>query len=145
MPYLNLELIQTRKLDLDEVENVAEQAASTEEHISRVFTRHDLLAGQVQRDDIGRAVSLGFYGPRSGNLFILQERYYLFEPTGTSHGTPYDYDTHVPIIFLGSRIKARSYPQRVTVNDIAPTLAAILQIEQPSGSSGRVLTEMLEP
>jgi predicted AlkP superfamily pyrophosphatase or phosphodiesterase len=145
MPYLNLELIQTRKLDLDEVERVAAQAASTEEHIARIFTRHDLLAGQVQRDDIGRAVSLGFYGPRSGNLLILQEPYYLFEATGTSHGTPYDYDTHVPIIFLGSRIKARSYPQRVAVNDIAPTLATILQIEQPSGSIGRVLSEMLEP
>jgi predicted AlkP superfamily pyrophosphatase or phosphodiesterase len=145
MPYLNLELIQTRKLDVDEVERVAAQAASTEEHISRVYTRHDLLAGQVQRDDIGRAVSLGFYGPRSGDLLILQEPYYLFEATGTSHGTPYDYDTHVPVIFLGSRIKARSYPQRIAVNDIAPTLAAILQIEQPSGSIGRVLSEMLEP
>ena len=145
MPYLNLELVKTRKLDLDEVERVAAQAASTEEHIARVYTRHDLIAGQVQRDDIGRAVSLGFYGPRSGNLLILQEPYYLFEATGTSHGTPYDYDTHVPIIFLGLRIKARSYPQRVAVNDIAPTLAAILQIEQPSGSIGRVLNEMLEP
>jgi len=145
MPYLNLELIKTRKLDPDEVERVAAQAASTEDHIARVYTRHDLLAGQVQRDDIGRAVSLGFYGPRSGDLVILQEPYYLFEATGTSHGTPYDYDTHVPMIFMGSRIKARSYPERVAVNDIAPTLAAILQIQEPAGSVGRVLSEMLEP
>ena len=145
MPYLNLELIKTRKLDLDEVERVAAQAASTQEHISRVYTRHDLLSGQVQRDDIGRAVSLGFYGPRSGDLLILQEPYYLFQATGTSHGTPYDYDTHVPMIFLGAQIKARSYPQKVAVNDIAPTLAAILQIEQPSGAMGRVLSEVLQP
>jgi arylsulfatase A-like enzyme len=145
MPYLNLELVKARKLDVDDVERVAAEAASTEEHIARVYTRHDLLAGEVQRDGIGRAVSLGFYGPRSGNLLILQEPYYLFEATGASHGTPYDYDTHVPVIFLGAHIKARSYLQRIAVNDIAPTLAAILQIEQPSGSIGRVLSEILEP
>ena len=134
-----------RKLDLDEVERVAAQAASTEEHIARVYTRHDLLAGQVQRDDVGRAVSLGFYGPRSGDLVILQEPYYLFEAAGTSHGTPYGYDTHVPMIFMGPHIQARVFAQKVAVNDIAPTLAAILQIGQPSGSIGRVLSEILEP
>ncbi len=144
MPYLNLELIQNLKLDPAEVERVAAQAASTEEHIARVYTRHDLLNGQVQRDDIGRAMSLGFYGPRSGDLFILQEPYYLFEATGTSHGTPYYYDNHVPIIFLGSGINARWFTNRVAVNDIAPTLAAILEVEQPSGSIGRVLSEMLQ-
>jgi predicted AlkP superfamily pyrophosphatase or phosphodiesterase len=143
-PYLNLELIQTRKLDPAEVERAAAQAALTEDHIARVYTRHELQTGQVQRDDIGRAMSLGFYGPRSGDLFILQEPYYLFDATGTSHGTPYDYDNHVPVIFLGPHIKSRVYPQRISVNDIAPTLAAILQIEQPSGSIGRVLSEMLE-
>jgi predicted AlkP superfamily pyrophosphatase or phosphodiesterase len=145
MPYLNLELIKTRQLDRDEVERVAAQAASTEDHIARVYTRHELLGGQVQRDDVGRAISLGFYGPRSGDLVILQEPYYLFQEAGTSHGTPYDYDTHVPMIFLGSHINARVYPEKVAVNDIAPTLAHILQIEQPSGSIGRVLSEMLEP
>jgi len=145
MPYFNLELIKTRKLDREEVERVAAQAASTEEHIARVYARHDILGGQVQRDDVGRAVSLGFYAPRSGDLIILQEPYYLFDAAGTSHGTPYDYDTHVPIIFLGPRIRPRAYSQRVAVNDIAATLAAILQIEQPSASIGRVLSEMLGP
>jgi hypothetical protein len=72
MPYLNIDLVKTRKLDLDEVERVAAQAASTQEHIGRVYTRRDLLAGEVQRGEIGRAFSLGFYGPRSGDLRILQ-------------------------------------------------------------------------
>ena len=144
MPYLNQELIQTRRLDPAEVERVAAEAASKQEHIARVYTRHQLLSGQVQRDDVGRAFSLGFYGPRSGDLLILQEPYYLFEATGTSHGTPYDYDSHVPIIFLGPGIQARTYWQRVAHNDIAPTLSAILGIEAPSGSMGRVLSELLQ-
>ena len=143
MPYLNSELIQTRKLDPAEVERVAASAAQAEAHIARIYTRHEILSGNVQRDDIGRAMSLGFYGPRSSDLLILQEPYYLFDATGTSHGTPYDYDNHVPVIFAGPQIKAGTYPQKIAVNDIAPTLAAILGIEQPSGSIGRILAEVL--
>ena len=144
MLYLNLELIQTRKLDLKDVERVAAQAASQEAHIARVYTRDELLSGQVQRDEIGRAFSLGFYGPRSGDVLVLQEPYYLFEATGTSHGTPYDYDSHVPLIFFGPGIQARTYLGKVATNDVAPTLAEILGIEAPSGSMGRVLSEMLQ-
>jgi hypothetical protein len=100
--------------------------------------------GQVQQDGISRAFSLGFFGPRSGDLFVLQDPYYLFDAAGTTHGTPYDYDNHVPVIFLGPRIKPGQYSTRIAVNDIAPTLAAILEIEQPSGSIGRILSEILE-
>jgi hypothetical protein len=144
MPYLNQELIQTRRLDPAQVDRVAADAAQAEPHIARVYTRQEIIGGLVQRDEIGRALSLGFYGPRSGDLIILQEPYYLFDATGTSHGTPYDYDNHVPIIFLGPKIKAGTYSQKIAVNDIAPTLAAILKVEQPSGSIGRVLTEILQ-
>jgi arylsulfatase A-like enzyme len=78
-------------------------------------------------------------------VYILQEPYYLFGgSSGTSHGTPYNYDNHVPIAFLGPGIKPGTYSQTVAVNDIAPTLAAILGVTEPSGSVGRVLTEMLQ-
>jgi arylsulfatase A-like enzyme len=74
---------------------------------------------------------------------ILPEPYYLFEATGTSHGTPYDYDSHVPLIFYGPGIKPGTYATRVAVNDVAPTLSEILHVERPSGSIGRVLSEIL--
>jgi hypothetical protein len=144
MPYLNLDLVQSKKLDAADVELVAAEAAMTEPHISRVYTRHDLMAGRVQQDDIGRAASLGFYGPRYGDLLVLQEPYYLFDATGTSHGTPYGYDNHVPVIFLGPGIKPGRYANRIAVNDVANTLAAILGVDAPEGSIGRILTEILE-
>lgn len=144
MPYLNLELVRALKLDLAEVERVAAAAARSEDHIARVYTWHDLENGAVQRDDIGRAFSLGFYAARSGNLFILPEPYYLFEATGAAHGTPYDYDSHVPVLFWGAGIKPGQYSRSVAINDIAPTLAAILQVEQPSGSTGHILSEVFE-
>ena len=144
MPYLNWELIRSKKLDLGEVESVAAEAARTSAHIARVYTRQQLLSGTVQRDPIGDSMSLSFFAPRSGDLLIIPDPYYLFDATGTTHGTPYDYDTHVPLIFYGPGIKAGTYSTRVAVNDVAPTLSEILHVERPSGSIGRVLTEILQ-
>jgi len=62
---------------------------------------------------------------------------------GTTHGTPYNYDAHIPLILMGSRIAPGEYDQQVALNDLAPTLATLLHIEIPAGSSGRVLTEAL--
>jgi predicted AlkP superfamily pyrophosphatase or phosphodiesterase len=142
-PYLNLKLIESRKLDRAEVERAAADAARAEPHIARVYTRSQLLNGQVEPDAIGHAVALGFFGRRSGDLLILPEPYYLFEATGTSHGTPYDYDNHVPVIFAGPGIKPGTYTEKIMVNDVAPTLTQILGVETPAGSIGRVLSEIL--
>ena len=143
MLYFNQDLIRAQKLDPAEVELVAAEAGLEQHHIARVYTRSQLVDGAVQHDEISRAFSVGFFGQRSGDLFVLQEPYYLFEATGTSHGTPYDYDNHVPVIFLGPGIKPGKYSTRIAVNDIAPTLAEILKVEQPSGSIGRILSEIL--
>ena len=143
MLYFNQDLIRAQKLDPAEVELVAAESGLEQHHIARVYTRSQLVDGAVQHDEISRAFSVGFFGQRSGDLFVLQEPYYLFEATGTSHGTPYDYDNHVPVIFLGPGIKPGKYSTRIAVNDIAPTLAEILNVEQPSGSIGRILSEIL--
>ncbi len=100
------------------------------------MTRDELLHGNDSADAVGRALQLGFYGPRSADLVLLPEPYFMFgSPPGTTHATPYSYDNHVPLIFYGAGIHAGVHYGRVTINDIAPTLAAILQVETPSGSS----------
>ena len=144
MPNLNLKLVTSLKLNPAEVERAAASAAAGVDHIARVYTAQDLAAGAVQQDDISRAFSLSFFAPRSGDLFLLQEPYYLFDAAGTSHGVPYNYDHHVPVIFLGPGIKPGSYRERIAGNDIAPTLAAILGTTEPSGSIGHVLGEILQ-
>jgi predicted AlkP superfamily pyrophosphatase or phosphodiesterase len=144
MLYLNLKLVGALKADPGEVERVAASAARSVDHIARVYTARDLQNGAVQQDTISRAFSLGYYAPRSGDLFLLQEPYYLFEATGTSHGTPYAYDNHVPVLFWGPGIKPGIYSGSIAVNDIAPTLAFLLGTAEPSGSMGRVLSEMFQ-
>jgi hypothetical protein len=144
MPYFDLKTIDKNHADRAEVERVAAEAARAEPHIARVYTRTELMEGRVPADAIGRAVQFGFYGPRSGDLLIVPEPYYAFEASGASHGTPYDYDNHVPVIFYGQGIKPGAYRERILVNDIATTLASVLGVETPTASIGRVLSEILQ-
>jgi hypothetical protein len=142
-PYLNYALIAEKKLNLDEVQQVAAAAVRDLPHIYRVYTRSDLRRGAGIGDMVDSRVRNGFHYQRSSDLFTVAEPYWLFESSGTSHGTPYNYDSHVPLVFYGAGIKAGRYNGRVAVNDIAPTLATMLNVEIPSGANGRVLTEML--
>jgi hypothetical protein len=142
-PYLNYELMAQMKLDPVEVRRVAAAAATAFPHVARVYTRDQLLQGAVGDDRIGRRVVRGFNAQRSGDLEIVLEPYWLRSTTGTTHGTPYNYDSHIPMVLMGPRIKPGSYSDHVALNDLAPTITTILGVDPPSGSSGRVLTEAL--
>lgn len=144
-PYLNDALIAEKHLDPVEVRKVAAAAAATAPHVARVYTRDQLLAGQVQDDSIGRRIARSEHLTRSGDLEIILEPYWLRASSGTTHGTPYAYDAHIPLVFMGPGIRPGRYDGAVALNDLAPTLATLLSVETPSGSQGRVLTEMLAP
>jgi predicted AlkP superfamily pyrophosphatase or phosphodiesterase len=141
--YLNYQLINEHKLNLEEVQAVAAAAVRELPHIYRVYTRSELRKGGGIDDMVDRRVRNGFHYQRASDLFIVSEPYWLFESSGTSHGTPYNYDSHVPVVFFGPGIKPGRYNAHAAVNDIAPTLATMLDVETPAGASGRVLTEML--
>ncbi len=126
-----------------EVERVAADAIRPMPHIFRVFTRTQLINGQLALDPVGVRMRNGFNAARSGNVFVMLDPYWIVSRAGTTHGAPFDYDTHVPVLFLGPRIRPGRYNVNVIVNDIAPTLATMLDVETPSGSVGRVLDEML--
>ena len=144
--YLNYETVKKNNADATDVRRFAADLARGLPHITRVYTRDELLAGQgaASGDFVGRAAQLGFYGPRSGDLVLIPEPYYMFYASGTTHAAPFGYDTHVPLIFYGPGIRAGAYYQPVTINDVAPTLAAILDVETPSGASGKILSMMLQ-
>ncbi len=144
-PYLDHELIAAKKLDPVEVRRQAAEAVREIPHILRVYTRDQLAAGQVLEDQVDMRVRAGFHAKRAADLFIVSEPYWLFEEKGTSHGTPFNYDSHVPVILMGWGIKSGRFHSRTAVNDIAPTLALLLNVEIPSGSVGRVLQEALAP
>jgi arylsulfatase A-like enzyme len=99
----------------------------------------------VSTDRIAQRVLRGFNAQRSGDLEILLEPYWMRQATGTTHGTPYNYDAHIPLVMMGARVKPGEYSDHVALNDLAPTLATLVGVETPAGSVGRVLTEALRP
>jgi predicted AlkP superfamily pyrophosphatase or phosphodiesterase len=110
-------------------------------HVCRVYTREQLDSG-IAGDFIAQAATNGYFPRRSGDLVLIYEPGFLFGSSGTSHFSPYNYDSHVPVIFMGKGIKGGRYDERIQPNDIAPTLATLLDIQTPSGSSGRVLSQI---
>lgn len=112
-------------------------------HIYRVYTKEQLLRGETGQDKVGRRVANGYNAARGADVIVILDPYYLFAATGTSHSSPFNYDTHVPLILMGAGVKPGRYHQAAAVNDLAPTLATILEVEVPAGSMGRVLSEAL--
>ncbi len=142
-PYLNHQLIASKKLSLEDMQNTAAAAARQLPYIARVFTREELRRGMAHADLTGGRVQNGFFYQRASDLFIVANPYWLFENSGTSHGTPWNHDSHVPLMLMGPQIQPGRYYNRVQVNDLAPTLTSILGVEIPSGASGRVLHEII--
>jgi predicted AlkP superfamily pyrophosphatase or phosphodiesterase len=142
-PYFNHDLIASKKLDGAEVHRVAADAVRGMPHVFRVFTREQLANGWHQDDRISRRVSAGFYAPRAADLAIVETPFWIQAAKGATHGSPWLYDSHIPLVFMGPGVKPGIYHTAAAENDIAPTLAALLWIETPAGSVGRVLAEAL--
>jgi len=82
---------------------------------------------------------------RSGDIYIVQEPYWFnFDkgPVTGMHGSPWNYDTHVPVIFAGSRIASQVIYRQIQPADVAPTLAALLGMSPPASAQGTVLPEV---
>jgi predicted AlkP superfamily pyrophosphatase or phosphodiesterase len=84
---------------------------------------------------------------RSGDIYVIQDPYwFLFDegPIAGMHGSPWRYDTHVPIMFAGPGIDAQTVSRRVHPVDVAPTIAAILGISPPAAATGLPLNEVMQ-
>ncbi|MEP7272442.1 MAG: alkaline phosphatase family protein [Acidobacteriota bacterium] len=142
--YLDETIIETKKLDKKAVELAACAAAITVRGIGSCYTRSDLIAGSLPQDRVARAVASGFYAARNGNIIAVPEPFwFVAEGIATTHGGPYSYDTHVPVILYGPGFIAGRYTEESSPADIAPTLAALLNLTPPSNYVGRVLSEAL--
>jgi predicted AlkP superfamily pyrophosphatase or phosphodiesterase len=117
-----------------------------QEGIAEVYTRQTLLSGDYSEQGIKGNVRRGFHTKRSGDLVIVLEPGWTgsSSATGTTHGSPYTYDTHVPILFYGFGVKSGSSVQYHTITDIAPTVSILLKIKFPSGCTGQPVAELLE-
>lgn len=144
--YFNYDALRRDGVNVEEFSPVVCAAALTVSGIARCFTRVQLLRGATSiTDPIERRVLHGFYPSRSGDVILVAEPYkYLAETITATHGSPYSYDTHVPMIIMGAGITPGRYFEAATPADIAPTLSVLLRITPPSNVTGRVLIEALK-
>ena len=87
----------------------------------------------------------GFHPKRSGDIFLLLNPGYIewSRKTGTSHGTHYNYDTHVPLIFYGFHIKPQQINKNLYISDIASTLSILMKVGFPNASQGNPISDIL--
>ncbi len=146
--YLNLDSISRQGLRRPDVEQTLGDALMATGVVAKIYTA-STFAGDppsLTDDPYFDAVRRSYFAPRSPHVMTrLKEYTYLnSRPGGTGHGTPYEYDRHVPLVFLGSAIKAGAYEGDAGPEDRAPTLALLLGLDYPLQDARRLLTEMIQ-
>lgn len=107
-----------------------------------VYTRDRIEANQFEDDPIGRRLAHSYYRERSGDMTVVLRPYWLMYVGATTHGTSYEFDTRVPLLFMGKGIAPGEYLEAASPADVAPTLAFLSGVTLPGGQ-GRVLIEAL--
>lgn len=151
--YLNQELIKQKKLDLSAVQRVVADYLITLDEITGALTASDLQS-QSYSYGINQKLQKGYHSKRSGDvLMILKPSFVpnlnpkinsIQQMKGTTHGSGYAYDSHVPMLWFGNSVPRGESVRKVSVTDIAPSLSMFLNIPLPSGSIGEPLKELFE-
>lgn len=144
--YLDYHTIEKKRLNLQEVITCIRETALASGKYQAVFSREQLLEGRAP-GPLGKLASNGYNGERGGDVLLIPKPYVIpgAGKTGTTHGSPYSYDTHVPILFYGTAFQPGRYPNEFFITDIVPTLCAALEMNEPSVSMGKPLIDILVP
>jgi len=141
--YLNDERIEAAGLDRDEVREALAQALTLEPGIHIAATRQ--MLGSWPDRKLFAQIRNNYHPVRSGDIYIVQEPFWFnFDkgPVVGMHGSPWNYDTHVPVVFTGPGINPAIVHRRVQPADVASTVAALLGMSPPASSQGSVLPEV---
>lgn len=148
--YLNYQRIDSLALDKNDVADFIVDFVLTWPEVKRAFTANELLAGGI--NDIWMdMIRSGYHKEESGDVLFILEPGYLPKSKdshtarkGTSHGSAYSYDTHVPLLWYGKGIPTNEVHRPIDITDIAATLSTILYLQKPDASIGKPITEVLE-
>lgn len=146
--YLNHSLIAAKKLSLAEMQEKVAAYLQHFEGVQQVSTAAHLNSSNPE-SGYGSYIQKGLHPRRSGDVIVTLlpgwfEGYQGREMKGTTHGSSNAYDTHVPLLWYGWQVKKGASAARVSITDIAPTLAQWLHILEPNGNTGHPLQEVLQ-
>ena len=142
--YLDKKKIESLGLNKDKVAEKLVEEVMTFDGIYKAVTAKTLQTSRFT-DGIMNSLQNGYNQKFSGDVMMIpMPATSNWGKKGTSHGSGYSYDTHIPIIFYGNGIKKGLSKKRYNIIDIAPTIANLLKIEAPNSSTGRIIDEALK-
>ena len=142
--FLDKQKIESLGLDKNTVAEKLVEEVITLEGIYKAVTAKTLQTSRFT-DGIMNSLQNGYNQKFSGDVMLIPYPATLTRGrTGTSHGSGYSYDTHIPMIFYGNGIKKGISKKRYEIIDIAPTIANLLKIEAPNSSTGKIIDEALK-
>ena len=142
--FFNHQLLDEMNINKSEFQQKLANYILAQNNIQRVYTREQIVNGAFTKG-MDALIKNGFNHKRSGDLiYVLDPAFISYSQTGSTHGSSFMYDTHVPILFYGKGVKSGSSSRRSEIVDIAPTIAVMLGISFPSGATGEPLYWMLD-
>jgi arylsulfatase A-like enzyme len=137
--FYDLHLLHEKGLQASDIDRVISPILKESEWIEDVIPSAVLESNQALTPLEERYRNI-HHPTSSGDLYYMPKRHWISKsPYGASHGTPYDWDSHVPMVFAGNRIQGNTVSKRIMTIDLAPTLAARLGLEIPSNVDGKPL------
>lgn len=135
--FLNKKLIAEHGLDLNAVADEARRLLLTEPGFAAAYTRAELLAASRRSEPLFNALRKSWHPDVSGEVQYTLKPNWMFGSAGATHGSPYEYDTHVPMLIYGpSWVKAGRIDMPVDPIGLAPALARLLGVPAPAASEG---------
>ena len=146
--YLNRELIASQGLDQAEVEQAVADELMKFPGVAMAVSSSALRSAALADTPLMRAVLNNFHPDRSGDVYVVFEANVFINDfdgltVASTHGSPWRYDSYVPVMFAGMDLSPAVPSRPITPYDIAPTLARVLGIKPPSASIGEPLAEVL--
>jgi arylsulfatase A-like enzyme len=147
--YLNTDVIRERGLNQAKVEHAVAEELMKLDGIALAISSTALRENNLPATPIITTVLRNFNPQRSGDIFVVFEPHsFLREADGlqaaVSHGSPWRYDTYVPVVFAGGTLGAQRVYREIQTVDVAPTLAAAVGAKVPSGARGTPLVEVVQ-
>jgi arylsulfatase A-like enzyme len=142
--YINHKLIDSAKLNKKEILQSAIAICAAYPGIDQAFET-SAISSVTLNSTIKEMMTNGYNATRSGDIQLLFKPQWIegFKPGGTTHGVWNPYDAHIPLLWYGWNVKPGKLNRQTYMTDIAPTIAAMLHIQMPSGCVGHVIEEII--
>ena len=144
--FLNHNLIVKKGLELGNLQQICADFLLNTEGVKNTFTAKQIHQNEYQ-NSFHSLIQNGYNQKRSGDVMVALQTGWIskyWENGGTTHGSSYSYDTHVPLIFWGGNIQQGQTDRKIHIKDIAPTISTILGTAYPNGCTGNPLVEITE-